>query len=72
MRLVEACNKGRKALNAVAGLGLRPGGLTFNACTRTKGFMHEQIVHENENFALKYSHSSGSRLIEPTTTTSHG
>ena len=32
-RLMEKMGKGRKALNAVAGLGFRPGGLTIKACS---------------------------------------
>ena len=33
MRLNEKIRKGRKALNAAAGLGLRPGGLTIKGCS---------------------------------------
>ena len=33
MRLNEKVRKGRKALNAAAGLGLKPGGLTIKGCS---------------------------------------
>ena len=32
-RIVEKISKGRKALNAAAGLGLKPGGLSHAACS---------------------------------------